>query len=268
MVCLGAREGQRQRVPEAMAMGYERTRPLHNFTMPCLKWGIQKHLRCQKFDESNNQTAAAASRDRKRRSPPSNSSADYPRESNGRRLNFPQPIGGDGKEDANGVAGENGMIDLVNVLTDFEQYSVEEGQNGASKEVNGPRKAPAVVAQVFVDQRSACKSPINPVAAGNGLRIEMKQNYESPLRSESAKSPRLGGTGEKETERAKLTIQLTRKEIENDFKALVGHRPARRPKKRPKTVQKDLDSLFPGVWLKEVTADMYKVEEFPESGKR
>ncbi|KAF5745252.1 hypothetical protein HS088_TW07G00835 [Tripterygium wilfordii] len=260
-----------------MAMGYERTRPLHNFTLPCLKWGIQKHLRCQKVDESNNQTVSAASGDRKRRSPPSNYAADSSRESDGRRLNIPKQIGGDGKEDTNGVAGENGMIDLVNALSDFEENSVGEGKKGASKEVNGQRKQepPSGVAQVdearpwnLRTRRSACKSPISgeAVSAGNGLRIERKQNYESPLRSEIAKSSRFGGTGEKE--RAKFSIQLTRKEIEHDFKALVGHRPARRPKKRPRTVQKELDSIFPGVLLREVTADMYKVEEFPESGKR
>ncbi|KAF5727742.1 hypothetical protein HS088_TW22G01439 [Tripterygium wilfordii] len=277
MVCSEARAGQR--VPKAMAMGYERTRPLHNFTLPCLKWGNQKHLRCQKVEELHNQTVSAASSDRKRRSPPSNSSMDSLRALDVGRLNIPKPIGGDGKEDANGVVGEIGMIDLVNALSGSEQDSVGEGQNGASKLVNGQRKQEPSAAVAQVDEarpwnlrtrRSACKAPIieDAVGSGNGLRIERKQNYESPLRSESAKSPRVGGTGEKEKERAKFSIQLTKKEIEHDFMALVGHRPVRRPKKRPRIVQKELDSLFPGVWLREVTADMYKVEENPESGKR
>ncbi|KAL0010187.1 hypothetical protein SO802_005295 [Lithocarpus litseifolius] len=32
----------------SMAMGPERSKALHNFTMPCLKWGNQRYLRCMK----------------------------------------------------------------------------------------------------------------------------------------------------------------------------------------------------------------------------
>ncbi|VFQ66577.1 unnamed protein product [Cuscuta campestris] len=36
-----------------MAMGPERSRPLHNFTLPCeLKWGNRKFLRCVKLDSN------------------------------------------------------------------------------------------------------------------------------------------------------------------------------------------------------------------------
>ncbi|OMO63500.1 hypothetical protein COLO4_32388 [Corchorus olitorius] len=49
---------------------------------------------------------------------------------------------------------------------------------------------------------------------------------------------------------------------------MAGHRPPRRPKKRSRHVQKQLDSLFPGLWLTEVTADFYKVPESVENGKR
>ncbi|EEC71303.1 hypothetical protein OsI_03328 [Oryza sativa Indica Group] len=63
--------------------------------------------------------------------------------------------------------------------------------------------------------------------------------------------------------------------------ALTGGRPRRRPRKRPRVVQRQLDrennttndpannntsnclvqSLFPGLWLTEITADAYKVPD-------
>ncbi|KAF2322584.1 hypothetical protein GH714_019185 [Hevea brasiliensis] len=127
-------------------------------------------------------------------------------------------------------------------------------------------------------RRAACKAPIaGNLVTGKGLKIEERNvsNF-SPLRSESGKSPRLRGEkkereDEKEKEtaqmRTKFALALSRKEIDEDFKEMIGHRPARRPKKRPRNVQKQLDMLFPGLWLTEVTVDTYKVPEIPDNGK-
>ncbi|CAN1826470.1 hypothetical protein LINPERHAP1_LOCUS31563 [Linum perenne] len=121
-------------------------------------------------------------------------------------------------------------------------------------------------------RRAACKAPATaPTASifaspatGKGLRIEeRKDSSYSPMRFDSGKlTPRLRG------DRAKFSASLSRKEIEDDFMAMFGHRPARRPKKRPRIVQKQLDSLFPGLWLGEVTAEWYKVPENPDTGKK
>ncbi|KAL6848986.1 hypothetical protein ACP4OV_021569 [Aristida adscensionis] len=61
--------------------------------------------------------------------------------------------------------------------------------------------------------------------------------------------------------RAPFSVQLTAEEIEEDIYALTGARPRRRPRKRPRAVQRQLDSLFPGLWLTEITADAYRVPE-------
>ncbi|KAL3631339.1 hypothetical protein CASFOL_024323 [Castilleja foliolosa] len=66
--------------------------------------------------------------------------------------------------------------------------------------------------------------------------------------------------GEKR-ERPTFSVALTKSEIEEDFFGMTGHRPARRPKKRARNVQRQLNTLFPGLWLTEITADMYKVAE-------
>jgi len=65
----------------------------------------------------------------------------------------------------------------------------------------------------------------------------------TPLRSLSGagKSPKLRGSPEKDERPAKFSMTLTKKEIEDDFMNLVGHRPPRRPKKRPRNAQKQLD---------------------------
>ncbi|KAJ6429798.1 hypothetical protein OIU84_021241 [Salix udensis] len=49
-----------------MAMGQERSKPpLHNFDLPFLKWGNQRHLRCMKLPDSNTAAADLAVRDDK-----------------------------------------------------------------------------------------------------------------------------------------------------------------------------------------------------------
>ncbi|KAL8228021.1 hypothetical protein R6Q57_015605 [Mikania cordata] len=58
-----------------------------------------------------------------------------------------------------------------------------------------------------------------------------------------------------------ISIALSRGEIEDDVLFLTGSKPSRRSKKRPRVVQKQLDNLFPGLWLDSISADSYKVLE-------
>ncbi|CAL9767189.1 unnamed protein product [Musa acuminata subsp. burmannicoides] len=64
-----------------------------------------------------------------------------------------------------------------------------------------------------------------------------------------------------ESDRPRFSISLSREEIEEDIYAVTGCRARRRPRKRPRVVQKQLDCLFPGAWLSEVTVDLYRVPE-------
>ncbi|KAK1412058.1 hypothetical protein QVD17_33014 [Tagetes erecta] len=65
----------------------------------------------------------------------------------------------------------------------------------------------------------------------------------------------------KKKERPKFSIALSWKEIEDDFIAMTGKKPPRRPNKRPKSVRMMLDDVFPGSQLCEVSRDRYKVNE-------
>ncbi|XP_038997302.1 uncharacterized protein LOC120122141 [Hibiscus syriacus] len=88
------------------------------------------------------------------------------------------------------------------------------------------------------------------------------------MKNDVFQSPRVRDNGpssaasDKKRPRPKFSVALSKKEIEEDFMTMVGHRPPRRPKKRTRNVQKQLDYLFPGLWLTEVTVDSYKMPEW------
>ncbi|KAL9267148.1 hypothetical protein AKJ16_DCAP02643 [Drosera capensis] len=101
----------------------------------------------------------------------------------------------------------------------------------------------------------------NAAAAGRSVRIDDRKPNGSPPRLRSAAAA--GGAGEKrkEDERRKFSVSLSKEEIVEDFFSFTGAKPNRRPKKRPRSVQKQLNSLFPGMWLTEITPEMYNVTE-------
>ncbi|KAL0397706.1 UNVERIFIED_CONTAM: hypothetical protein Scaly_0219000 [Sesamum calycinum] len=85
-----------------------------------------------------------------------------------------------------------------------------------------------------------------------------------PLR----KSQNVAGVAEKAAvvrrrrrEKLSISIALSKDEIEEDIFILTGSKPARRPKKRAKNIQKQLDFVFPGLWLVSITPESYKVSE-------
>ncbi|XP_057805508.1 uncharacterized protein LOC131020605 isoform X2 [Salvia miltiorrhiza] len=96
-----------------------------------------------------------------------------------------------------------------------------------------------------------------------GPSIPERSKAQSPLRSLNNRSGENdgGNGGKKEKRKLSISIPLTKEEIEEDIFALTGSKPARRPKKRAKNIQKQVDTCFPGLWLVSITADSYKVSE-------
>ncbi|KAJ0266096.1 Uncharacterized protein HA466_0001510 [Hirschfeldia incana] len=66
----------------------------------------------------------------------------------------------------------------------------------------------------------------------------------------------------------KFVSTLTKKEMEDDYMIMMGHRPPRRPKKRLRTLQKQIDLLHPAFYFTEVTEDIYEVPDVAETRKR
>ncbi|XAR67552.1 hypothetical protein NMG60_11002346 [Bertholletia excelsa] len=261
-----------------MAATPERSRPLHNFVLPRLKWGNQRLLRCMKVNNANGDghrsSASEADSDVSNRSRTAVEAVAKRRSSESFRRSSSsplKPVSGDG----NGIEAvrEKLMFDL-RVAADKMKFSIlEEKELEESNSTERPWN--------LRTRRAACKAP------NADFRGEERQQRNicnsSPILPESpiatAKSNRLRGlaaaamTTQQSTEkgenfpRAKFSVSLSRKEIEGDFLAMAGIRPARRPKKRPRIVQRQVDAIFPGLWLTEITPDTYKVPDFPEPRK-
>lgn len=204
-----------------MATGAEKSKPpLHNFSMGCLKWGNQKFLRCVKVDPESGGNGSPAAVGR-RYSPPGLN-----------KLSRVDSDRGDGFEAMRAKL----MLDFQ---TAVDKVKVSLEGEGAAKEESVKVTRPWNLRT----RRAACKAP-NGGGGGKGLKIEGKRSGFFPPRTEN-KSPRLRGDGAaaspEKRERRKLTVALSRREIEEDYYAILGERPPRRPKKRPKIVQKDLD---------------------------
>ncbi|CAL9203701.1 unnamed protein product, partial [Musa hybrid cultivar] len=117
-----------------------------------------------------------------------------------------------------------------------------------------------------------------------------RQTSASPVAAAEKRPVRLRSGSIAPEERPKFSITLTREEIEEDIYSVTGHRARRRPRKRPRVIQKQLDVsrsahlvqfilfflvkrlhfmissllyqlLFPGSWLSEITLDTYKVPD-------
>lgn len=174
-----------------MATVPERSKPLHKFSMPYLKWGYQRHLKCVKLSTSD--------------------------------------------DDPDDIAAVRQKLTIdLKVAADNLKVSLFHEANPKPWNLR--------------TRRAACKAP-------------HQTNQLDSITEEKKKKRKM----EDETqERPKFSVSLSKDEVQQDFRALLGTKPPRRPKKRPKIVQKNLDTLFPGLWLTEVTAESYQVPDVPE----
>ncbi|CAN4127660.1 unnamed protein product [Withania somnifera] len=93
------------------------------------------------------------------------------------------------------------------------------------------------------------------VESGNGNHVVMQRSQRLRENGDGY------GFGSGKKGKRKLWISLSREEIEEDVYSMTGSRPARRPKKRSKTIQKQLDNAFPGLYLVGLTADSFRVND-------
>ncbi|KAL9250257.1 hypothetical protein AKJ16_DCAP09843 [Drosera capensis] len=130
-------------------------------------------------------------------------------------------------------------------------------------------------------RRVAVKTAIEIVVPGGGCVKRGEAAGEKVMEEgeRKGKSVRLRsvveGTGIERGKKQRFWISLSREEIEEDVYALTGGRPARRPRKRAKNVQKNLDvgdsnfdmNLFPGLWLAGVSPECYRALDTPVKGR-
>ncbi|KDP20140.1 hypothetical protein JCGZ_05909 [Jatropha curcas] len=233
--------------PQQQPQQQERSKPLHNFSLPFLKWGQQRVLRCVKVSDDHRSSSSSIPNGFGFQSKPTNFDS-----SNNHNPNLIQQNHISSDLRLNGGAAAKRL--KVSPLLEEER---------PPPNINDDAAAAAARPWNLRTRRAACKAP---------LRIEDKRNLESPKRILEIDSPNRIETSlvkrqsvEPVKERIKFSVPLSKTEIEQDFMEIARIRPPRRPKKRPRIVQKYLDSIFPGLWLAEVTPDSYKVPEVPES---
>ncbi|KAL0798947.1 hypothetical protein Bca101_054122 [Brassica carinata] len=254
----------------------ERPKSLHNFTLSNLKWGSQRHLKCTKNTGSTSIGSGSGDHRLRRRSSSlrfAGSSVPIPfrfRSQHRRGATFESAENGGGEEEEEEEEGIEEfrvkiMSDLKTVRDRITQsmYALKEQQHEEEEEERKPGGgsdgqekekerdvSPAKPWNLRKRRADACKEPVEERTANPS---------PPPARNDSTRG---GAVVEAETAtRPKFSVKLSKKEIEEDFMAALGRRPPRRPKKRPRTVQKKLDSLYPGFYLTEVTPDAYKVPE-------
>ncbi|XP_027362735.1 uncharacterized protein LOC113870341 [Abrus precatorius] len=226
---------------KSMATSLKQSNPLYDFSLPFLQWGSQRRKR------SGDRRSSGSSSDE--------STVTRKRVFEAARSEKRRVI------DDNGVAAVRQKL-MHDLKTESDRMKDAILRNGEKEEEE------TVMPWNLRKRRAEDKGPISAGGNGEMLKIDdRKQNRSSPVRPDGAvKLPQLRSSSDK-TERVKFSVQLTKKEIEEDFIKLLGQKPPRRPIKRPKFVQKQLDTLFPGLWLTEVMADSYKVLEVAENGK-
>lgn len=246
----------------------ERSKTLHNFTLPNLKWGSQRHLKCMKIDSMSSGGGSGDHRLR-RRSPPLKfarfrlGEGDH-RSSNQHHWLRNAPFRSVETESEEGIEEfrEKIMSDLKTVRDKITQsmFRKDEKDGERKTDESGQEKEKEISPEKpwnLRKRRAACKEPISENSfnqINNGfVATEERLVKPSPWRNDPTKVKERGGVVEAETAkemRPKFSAKLSKKEIEEDFMAVLGHRPPRRPKKRPRTVQRKLDvSLVPTIDL-------------------
>ncbi|CAN0891513.1 hypothetical protein LINGRAHAP2_LOCUS17036 [Linum grandiflorum] len=227
----------------------ERSKPLHNFSLPYLKWGNQRVLRCVKIPPP----------------PPP-----------------PPPHHHHHRQQSSAAVVVNGAIQSRPTI----QNPVQQRPSSSNPDLgNGDESSPPPSRPWNLrTRRAACKAPGVRGAEEKGVGVVVSNNNNNHFNESGNKrgayweiesspaakrqcleSPPPMMTMKERVNNRKLCVPLTRDEIEEDFMEIARMRPPRRPKKRPRIVQKYMDLMFPGLWLTEVTTDLYKVPEVPES---
>lgn len=202
-------------------MASERSKQLHNFSLPYLKWGNQRFLRCIKIPSNADEQSPTDHRssgseleksDQFRfTSIPTYNSKPNPVRDPGLNPNIQMGFDDDSKNNNIEAVREKLLLDL---------------------RVEAKRLKVSILGEGAKDESSAeATRPWNLRSrrtASNFQTEQVKMNNE--LRSSPEKK-----------ERPKFSVSLSKQEIEEDFAAMVGTRPPRRPKKRSRTVQKQLD---------------------------
>ncbi|KAG6684138.1 hypothetical protein I3843_12G049100 [Carya illinoinensis] len=249
-----------------MATAPVKSQPLHNFSLPFLKWGGKSHTnsttRCRR-------PLSPASSEPDSDSHEFDPSTRFGSRSSRNRFGFsPCSLADRSQKPDRAESGAEGDGDLRQRKLEpaEEEEEEEKAETDAEAAVEEAAQKPWNLRPRKAVQRSAMMELPAENTGSTVLAIPAAQQQQSE--NTQPKSLRLRGMvsesqSTEKKEKRRFWIALSKDEIEEDIFVMTGYRPARRPRKRPKNVQKQLDSVFPGLWLVGTTADSYRVTEAP-----
>ncbi|KAI9076536.1 hypothetical protein K1719_041522 [Acacia pycnantha] len=252
-----------------MATSTMKSQPLHNFSLPFLKWGGKNQTntshRCRRQASGDSSQPIAD-----QNSEPESESETRAHKVGSRtaRNRFVFSSGYSGEKSLKQRQQHEPLETVSNNETD-DEAGVRRRETEDAEEVEAedlvqkpwnlrPRKPifskGAAEIGVGPSRHGDLAETAPPITAGH--LVQQEDNHPQP------KSRRLRGSTETQNtetnKKRRFWIALSKDEIEEDIFVMTGSRPARRPKKRQKNVQKQLDTVFPGLWLVGLSADTYK----------
>ncbi|KAL0806801.1 hypothetical protein Bca101_099293 [Brassica carinata] len=167
-----------------------------------------------------------------------------------------EPHGGSGGEEGIEEFREKMMLDIKTVRESiFREHKEEEEDTNEKDESEQPKKErevspPEETAEVkrwnLRKRRGDCEDSF--IELGFGF-------FEEKVNTSSIRST--------------FISTLTKKEVEDDMMMMMGKAPPRRPKKRPRAVQKKINLLHPAFYFsEEVAEDIYNVSDAAEKVKK
>ncbi|XP_073124915.1 uncharacterized protein [Henckelia pumila] len=165
---------------------------------------------------------------------------------------------------------EEGMIPEVPKKID------NDDKGGETDGLKGEKKTDKNINEEIKIRNLRPRKPVSKCLNANAAGAKMstplmsdKNKRQSPLGSGANRSVKIEGNsnggaagGEKKVKKKlSISVALSKAEIEEDIFSMTGSKPRRKPKKRAKNAQKQVDFVFPGMWLVSITPDSYKVSE-------
>ncbi|KMZ56150.1 hypothetical protein ZOSMA_99G00810 [Zostera marina] len=217
---------------------------LHDFSsFPVLKtWGLQRVLRCVKADDEDDHAAS----DRV--------SAGEEEVEEGEKKNENKKKKRKKKKKIKTTDSEDEMDQILAMSKrKIKPPLIQEKQEPGSGEKEVPWN---------LRTRRGCYSrPTvgrNPNSEDEGMYAGCSVRRRSEEDSEEERS---GRSKMKMKKKTKFSVVLTKQEIEEDLYSMTGKRASKRPKKRPRALKTQLDQLYPGIYMSEVSPALYEVRE-------
>lgn len=250
-----------------------KSQPLHNFSLPHLKWNknhTNNHQRGRRpADSSPPLDSALLQSPPPRQSPMRDYSAsESESENRNQKIEKSQKKSAEASDVEGSGAKEGRSKICIRLRTKNKSEDVQNEGKTATEE----GEVEELVAKTW---NLRPRKPIRNLSNANGgvskaISASLQEN-KAQLQQEAGGLLRSAAEAEateksEKKKKKRFSIALSRREIEEDIFSLTGSKPARRPKKRAKIVQKQLDNLFPGMWLASITPDSYKVPDPPLKG--